>query len=301
MPGPTPLTVLLLTSLLPIAAAAAQAPAAKAPDAIVLTIALVAPGTDAPRPAADGAPADGSRARTWTGRKLAWRVGDRGAETESAMRLLLQAAAANPENRRPCADRPGTLELLPLRIEPGEDARWGEVVEAFDAAMAAGFAEVYFAGVTTGFLVPKSIDEPILAGGALIVPKAVFNEPDDQPDELRPVFDVHQDGRIEHDGRTLFTWRAGVPDDLGPLRERLLQLRRTFAQRSRLQPRDGDRPERLDVPFLVRADKWAAWRDVLRFVQAATAPEVGFWKFEIAVGEEDHEAKLLRTANDAGR
>ena len=266
------------------------------PIAIVVEIECAAEGTPVPRATGAGLAQELAIARRWEGRKLRWQIRDQKLDSTEALERALHSLAASPDHVRDSAETPGKKELLPLRIQPGDHTRWRDVVQTFDAACTAGFNEIQFEGVDTPWFVPKGVDEPVLGDGALIVPKAVFNEPDDRPDQLRPGFDLYQDGRIVHDGATLFTWVAGKEDDLQSLRARLRELRSSLEKKGHLQPRAYDKQQRLDVPFLVRADQWAEWRDVKRLIALASEPEVGFWKLEIAVGEVDHEAKRSQAA-----
>jgi hypothetical protein len=291
---------LSLVALLGWSSGSAQAPAKPpaVPAAIVVAIECTAEGTPVPRATGAGLAKELATARRWEGRQLAWQIGHQKLASTEALERALQLLAASPDHRRDSAETPGKKELLPLRIQPGDQTRWRDVVHTIDTAYAAGFPEVHLEGVDTPWLTPMGVDEPLVGDGALIVPKAIFNDPDDRPDRLRPGFDLYQDGRIEHDGATLFTWVAGKEDNLQPLRARLRELRTSLEKEGHLQPRPHDKQQRLDVPFLVRADQWAEWRDVKRLIALATEPEVGFWKLEIAVCHADLEARRSQAATE---
>lgn len=268
-------------------------PETKPAPALVVRIECAAPGSPVPRTTDPNAPAAALKARRWEGRKLVWHLGDTlKIDTLVGLERELRRIAQDPESMRDRVDQPGKKELLPVLLRPGDDARWCDVMQSFDAAMAAGFVDVSLDGAGTPWLVPKMVDHPLRDAGAMIVPKVVFNEPDDRPHPLRPVFEVHQDSRIVVDGATLFTWVAGKADDLEPLRARLAELRADLVAKGHLVKRPGDRREMLDVPFLICVDVWTEWRDVRRLLQMVTDPSVGLWKFEVGVAEFDHEAKL---------
>lgn len=272
----------------------AQQPAAKAvqPKSLVLRIEVAAAGSAVPRIAGKDVPPALAKVRTWEGRKLTWRLGD-DAVTSEHIELALLGAGQDPKHR--LDDKAGEAEasrrLVPLRIEPADGVRWGEVLRAYDMAMTAGFQELQFPDLVTVSFIAQSVSEPVVDDGVLVVPKAVFSMPDDLPEEGRPTFDVHQDGRIVHNGGVVFSPAPGRPDDVAALRERLIELRKSLVAAGRLRQRfDGEK--RLGVPFLVRADLWAEWRDVRRLLLLATAPEIGFWQLQPAVGDFDYEPKL---------
>ncbi len=268
-------------------------PEAKPAPALVVRIECAAPGSPVPRTTDPKAPAAARKARRWEGRKLVWHIGDTTKlDTLADVERELLRIARDPKSLRDSVDQPGRKELLPVLLRPDDDARWCDVAQAVDAAMAAGFVDVSLEGAGTPWLVPKMIDHPLLDAGAMIVPKALFHEPDDRPHRLRPVFEVHQDSRIVVNGATLFTWVAGKADDLEPLRARLAELRADLVAKGYLVKRPSDRREVLDLPFLVCADVWTEWRDVRRLLQMVTDPSVGFWKLEVGVAEIDFEAKL---------
>jgi hypothetical protein len=268
-------------------------PETKPAPTLVVRIECAAPGSPVPRTTDPKAPAAALRARRWEGRKLVWHIGDTlKVDTLVGLERELRRIAQDPASMRDSVDQPGKKELLPVLLRPGDDARWCDVTQSFDVAMMAGFYAISIDGAGTPWFVPKMVDHPLLDAGALIVPKVLFNEPDDRPDPRRPVFEVHQDGRIVVDGVTLFTWVAGKADDLEPLRARLAELRADLVARGHLVKRPSDRREMLDVPLLVCADVWTEWRDVRRLLQVVTDPSVGFWKLEVGVAEFDYEAKL---------
>lgn len=294
-------TIFCLLFVVPIAA---QEPAAKrqAPPAprLVLRVELLSPGAPVPRLADEHAPPALAKVRTWQGRKIAWRLDGAAISDRKDAEVALRRAVADPKHQRVSQHRPGEQEPVPLVIEPGDGLRWGEVLATYDMATAAGFQELRLDDVPTPWLVPRSVMEPILDDGVLVVPHVFYSEPDDEPEVGRPTFDVHQDGRIVHDDGVLFTWTPGKEDDLSALRKRLLELRQGLVAGGHLQVRAFDGEKRLDVPFLVRADLWAEWRDVRRLLLLATSPEIGFWKLQPAGAEFEYEPKLRSGWRPAG-
>ncbi|MCC7398143.1 MAG: hypothetical protein IT455_13835 [Planctomycetes bacterium] len=282
--------------LLFVAPIAAQEPEARRQaqpaQRLVLHVELLSPGAPVPRIADEHAPPALAKVRTWQGRKIAWRLDGAAITNQKDAAAALHRAATDPKNHRDSKHRPGTREPLPLRVEPADGLRWGEVLATYDMALAAGFEELQFEDVPTPWFVPRSVMEPILDDGVLVVPKVIYSEPDDRPEAGRPTFDVHQDGRIVHDEAVLFVWTAGKEDDLGALRKRLLELRQGLIADGRLRVRAYDGEKRLDMPLLVRADLWTEWRDVRRLLMLATSPEIGFWQLQAAGTEVEYEPKL---------
>jgi hypothetical protein len=237
-------------------------------------------------------------ARRYEGRTVTWSVGGKAVVGQRPQELALWAIAQDPASSRVDPEDAGRKKLLPLRIVPGDGARWGDIVTLHDGAMQAGFNEVQIEGVVLPWLIPKVVAEPVVDGGVLVVPRAVFTELDDFRDSERPTFDVHQDGRIVFEGKVLFAWQPGKEDDLRLLHKTLAELRRSLEAKGRWGPRGLDKRPALDVAFLVRADVWAEWRDVRCLLIAAMEPEVGFWKIELAAAEKDMEAELRKKAAD---
>jgi len=259
---------------------------------LVLRIELGAPGSPVARVTdKDAAPAL-AKVKAWEGRKVSWRLDGAALANRQDAEAALHRAARDPKNLRDSEHQPGQREPVPVRLEPGDGTRWCEVLTAYDMLLAAGFQEVQLEDVPTPWFVPRSVMEPVLDDGVLVVPRMVFCEPDDRPEPGRATFDVHQDGRIVLGDKVLFTWTPGKADDVTALRQQLLAMRKDLVADGRLQvcPYDGEK--RLDMPFLVRADLWTEWRDVRRLLVLVTSPEVGFWKLHPAVTEMEYEPKL---------
>ncbi len=282
MNAPTFLLAAVLTTFV----AQAQDQQAKRPDTLRLVMTTKIAGKPEPRRDQDGKE---TGARRWTGRVIEWTVGDQTLATSADAKKALARIAKDPASLRESEEQPGRKELMPLVVEPDPSVSWGEILATFDIACEAGFADWRLLGAGSGYFVPKSVDEPVTDAGALIVPHAIFNQPDDLPDQDRHTFTVRQDGSIVHDGQVLFRWQAGKPDDLAALHKELLAIRATMEKGKHVGKRGPDGATAIDVPVLIRADKWCEWRDVRRLMQCLSAPEVGFWKFEAAVSELEKE------------
>lgn len=259
---------------------------------LVLRIEPAALGSPVPRVTDKEAAPALAKVKAWEGRKVTWSLDGTVLPNRKDAEAALDRAARDPKNLRDSKHQPGEREPVPVRLEPGDGARWCEVITAYDMLLTAGFREVQIEDVPTPWFVPRSVAEPILDDGVLVVPRMVFNEPDDRPEAGRPTFDVHQDGRIVLGDKVLFTWMPGKADDLTALRAHLLALRKDLVADGHLQVRAYDGEKRLDMPCLVRADLWTEWRDVRRLLMFVTLPEFGFWKLHPAVAEMEYEPKL---------
>ena len=217
-------------------------------------------------------------------RKLRWTVGKAEFTTFKAVAEALSRLAANPASMRPNPKTGGKF-LAELRIAPGPNVQWAEVLQLWDASNRAGWNTFVLDGVGTGFMTPKSIAKPAVYQADLIVPRCLFCEPDESPPELRPTMDVYRDGRVVSDGRSVFEWQAGQPENLGPMRAELKTLRANMAKAGELRARPGSDGKWVDMPILIRADREAAWRDVLRLLRELTKADVGFWKLDVAVSQ----------------
>ena len=130
----------------------------------------------------------------------------------------------------------------------------------------------------------------------LVLPKAEYSLPDEDPPTHRPVVNVMQDGRVKFRGDLKFD--PHDPELQGP--ERLADLMRFFrdhfARRERIRPeRDGAAGVTLiDEPILIRADKWTQWQHVGRLFEGAMTQDATFWKLELALSDVDREQTSRR-------
>ena len=134
----------------------------------------------------------------------------------------------------------------------------------------------------------------------LILPKAEYMEPDDSPPSVRPVANILQTGDLYYKGTKYYD--AKVHGENYKEVERLLKEWRKDLKLT-LKPMFDDKavsktnPAIPDDPVLIRADKWTEWHYVGKFMTFCSQPYAQFWKLELAMSEEDKEAKLIGKGN----
>ncbi|MCA8953732.1 MAG: hypothetical protein KDE27_29745 [Planctomycetes bacterium] len=258
-------------------AGVAQEVAPPAPIApIVVQVRTKVAGEKAPRVDRDGKECPGVM---WRGRELEWRIGD-GAplRTPKALARALAVKAKDPATRLPDPRAPGEQILPPVEVDLGDDVRWAEVLAIWDAVHGAGFDAFRFAGLKAPASIAveaQAVDDPVVGGGALVVPKCEFHRSLPFPWQLgQPTFDVFEDGHIVC--RTF----SGEPDVFDDLRRSLAHLRGILKKKTGVPS---------SLPLIVRADKWARWSDVRQLIEVAAAPEFGNRTFWLAVTELEYE------------
>ncbi|MCA8965171.1 MAG: hypothetical protein H6838_02405 [Planctomycetes bacterium] len=214
--------------------------------------------------------------------RVVWRIGEKELQTIEALRTELARLAKDPSLRRPDPEHAGRSEPPRLVIQPAVGTQWNDLVAATDAAIAAPFTDIRFAGVDTTWLVPKAVAP---AGDGLVLPKAEFSEPDDDPHAARPTINLFADGRIEYRGEVWFRPDAKNRDDLESVARHLRALRAELVTKGLLDEQHDAVRAGLRVPILVRVDVGTEWSHVQRLLRMATAKDVGFWKIEFAVAE----------------
>ena len=126
----------------------------------------------------------------------------------------------------------------------------------------------------------------------LILPRAEFQEPDDSPDENRPIINVLQNGTIFYKGKIQYD---ALEDgkNFKPIYDMLLNIRREGEIKKTLKFKDeqiGSRTVQLiDTPILIRADKWTEWHYIGEIMKQCSQPKIAFWKVELAMSEKDRE------------
>lgn len=128
----------------------------------------------------------------------------------------------------------------------------------------------------------------------LILPRAVYQEPDEKPDPDRPIINVLQDGTVVYNQVVKYS-----PKDDGKnykkIHDMLLAIREAGVASKKLKLVDeviGARTIKLiDNPILIRADKWTEWHYVGEIMKQCSQPEIAFWKVELAMSEQDKETK----------
>lgn len=289
---PTILQCIALTATL--TSLAAQQPAVTASDPhIEARIQVVDPGRQVPR-LPEPKPDDGAAARaafSIEGRKLEWRIGQNVCVDAATVERELQALAAKKSNwHRPAgAERD---EPIPLVIAPDAEVPWIDVLSFYDHAMASRMEFVQLAeiGPLCHWFVAKGVGDPVADGGAHVVPKIQYNEPDDAPAAWRRVIYVRQTGAVEFDGKPVFD--PAKKEDDKPLRDLLAELARRSREKIGSREFGPQKLEICDAELLIHADSWCRYESVHRVLQVAASSKPAFWKFSFACGEYDFEKRL---------
>src|SRR5262245_15114287 len=126
----------------------------------------------------------------------------------------------------------------------------------------------------------------------LVLPRAVYRVRDDEPPVNRPVINVLQNGTVVYQKRVVYDPAVhGV--NYRPIKELLLGIRREGLASKAFglehKPIGGRSVPLMDVPILIRADKWTEWRYVGEIMKQCCQADVGFWKVELALSEVDKE------------
>lgn len=128
----------------------------------------------------------------------------------------------------------------------------------------------------------------------LVLPKALFIEPDDKPPANRPVINVLQNGTVVYNQKVRYD-PAVHGKNYTPIRDMLLEIRKDGTNRGTLKLVDeviaGRTVKLIDDPILVRADKWTEWHYVGEVMKQCSMPDIAFWKVELALSEQDKEEK----------
>ncbi len=124
----------------------------------------------------------------------------------------------------------------------------------------------------------------------LVLPKAEFIEPDDQPPAARPIINIMQDGRVVYRGNCYYD-PTRAPDDWSKLRALLVSFKDEIAKDKTERVVGGRTIEVVNDPILIRADKWTEWHFVAKVMEHCSPPEAAFWKLELALSEVDKEKR----------
>jgi biopolymer transport protein ExbD len=126
----------------------------------------------------------------------------------------------------------------------------------------------------------------------LILPRAVFQEPDDSPPENRPILNVLQNGTVVYQGAVFFDPTVDGKD-YKKIKQLLLDIRvKGVAEKTlKLVQKDvgGAFVEVIDDPILIRADKWTEWHFVGEIMKQCSQPDIAFWKVQLALSDIDKE------------
>jgi len=126
----------------------------------------------------------------------------------------------------------------------------------------------------------------------LILPRAVFQEPDDKPPENRPIINVLQNGSVVYNQVVAYD-PAVHGKDYRPIKELLISIKKKGLADDTLKEKEenlgGRMVKLMDDPILVRADKWTEWHFIGEIMKQCSQPEIAFWKVELAMSEQDKE------------
>jgi hypothetical protein len=259
---------------------------------VVLEVLIVAPGKEVPRVAAPKSGELPCTAFAFEGRKLAWRVGDKQAATTDELKRTLYAVCDDRDTWRVDPDDARERVPLPLRVQAGAEARYADVTEAVDAALAAGFREIHLIGAAAfePQFVMSTGARPVLDGGATVLPRAIFQEPDDGHLKWRPVLRVDQAGCVSFEGATVFDPR--MPDDVKALRAALERCARTDLDGFGTRRFGARRLELSNNYVLLHSDKWTPWSTLRAVARLATEVRPALYQLRFAVAEQDVEARV---------
>jgi len=126
----------------------------------------------------------------------------------------------------------------------------------------------------------------------LILPRAVYSEPDDEPPENRPIINVLQNGTVVYGGVVSYDPTVDGKN-YAKIKQLLLDIRvKGLAEKTlKLVDKDigGATAKVLDDPILIRADKWTEWHYVGEIMKQCSQPEIAFWKVQLALSDQDKE------------
>jgi biopolymer transport protein ExbD len=132
----------------------------------------------------------------------------------------------------------------------------------------------------------------------LILPRAEFQQPDEEPPENRPIINVLQNGTIIYQGKVKYD---AVKDgkNYEPIKQMLKDIRREGEVKKTLHIKDeligGVTVKLIDDPILIRADKWTEWHYIGEIMKQCSQPDIAFWKVELAMSEKDRETGVKNT------
>lgn len=127
----------------------------------------------------------------------------------------------------------------------------------------------------------------------LILPRAEFQQPDDQPPDNRPILNVLQNGSVIYNKEVFYDPTNPALSDIKRIKQLLLDIRRNGELTKTLKFTEekigGKMIKLIDDPILIRADKWTEWNYIGEIMKQCSMPEIAFWKVELAMSEEDKE------------
>ena len=129
---------------------------------------------------------------------------------------------------------------------------------------------------------------------ALILPKADYQELDENPPDIRPIVNINQRGEMIFKKKTWYDPAESGDDYTGI--DNLLMMFKTDIVKDIEDFQSGPLLIRLvNDPILIRADKWTEWHYIRTLMERCSLPKLAFWKLELAMSEEDKEIRLLES------
>ncbi len=127
----------------------------------------------------------------------------------------------------------------------------------------------------------------------LVLPRAVFQEPDEKPGANRPIINVLQNGSVIHNKDVIFDPTDPSKSDIRRIKQLLIDIRAQGLINKTLklatETIGGKAIQLIDDPILIRADKWTEWNYIGEIMKQCSQPEIAFWKVELAMSEHDKE------------
>ena len=138
--------------------------------------------------------------------------------------------------------------------------------------------------------------------GSLILPKADYQELDENPPDIRPIVNINQRGEMIF---KLVTWYdpAETPDDPQGIDDLLQHFKEDIVPESDLEETTigATTMVLVNTPILIRADKWTEWHHITKLMERCSQPAAAFWKLELAMSEQDKEDKMLKAQGRSRR
>jgi len=132
----------------------------------------------------------------------------------------------------------------------------------------------------------------------LILPRAEFQEPDDQPPDNRPIINVLQNGSVIYNQEVVYDPNDPEKKNIALIKKLLVDIRakgllaKPPTIHLKKEKVGGRTIDLIDDPILIRADKWTEWHYIGEIMKQCSMPEIAFWKVELAMSEQDKETGI---------
>jgi biopolymer transport protein ExbD len=129
---------------------------------------------------------------------------------------------------------------------------------------------------------------------ALILPKADYQELDENPPKIRPIVNINQRGEMIYKTEVWYDPAVSQQDYSG-IDNLLLYFKNDIVEDTEPFQIGPNLITLVNDPILIRADKWTEWHYIRTLMERCSLPSLAFWKLELAMSEEDKETKLLKS------